>query len=218
VVVTGGTFAYRERKPGIERPARASFDAVQATLLHFDLPSRGEALRIVARARVMNEGPLTVEATVPLGAPDFRYELSGELGRMQAKAFNRFLSVNEAYEFADGLVEKVEFRQTVRQGVATTVVTPRYRDLSVEPTGDGGGVIGSVKRTVTKFIANALVVRSHNPADNGDDFRIARTTRPYDPTKTWIQFVWLGLRDGVTEGLKERSSRQEKRPRRSPRP
>ncbi len=202
VVVSGGTIVYREREPKSERPGRVSFDAVRATVLDLHLPSRGTPLRIAAGARLMNEGVLTVKASVPLDAPDFRYELSGGLGRMSAAAFNQFLGENESFEFESGRVEGITFRQTVKGGRAATTLTPRYRDLSVESTGEGGGVIGSVTRAVEEFIADAFVVRSRNTDDDGDP-RTARTVRRHDPTQSWVQFLWLGLRDGLKEALKE---------------
>jgi hypothetical protein len=151
----------------------------------------------------MNAGLLTVEASVPLDAPDFRYELSGRLGKMSATAFNRFLAENEPFEFESGWVEGITFRQTARGGRSRTTLTPRYRDLSVEPAGDGGGLIGSVKRTVKEFVADAFVVRSRNPDEDGDNLRTARTVRRYDPTHGWVRFLWFSLRDGLMEVVKE---------------
>jgi hypothetical protein len=202
VLVVGGTITYRERKPETDGPGVISFERVRGTIRHLDLPSRGEPLRIEASARLMGEGELTARATVPLDAPDFRYELSGRLGRMPAKAFNRFLSVNEAFAFDNGWVEEIEFRQSVRAGVARTRMTPRYRDLSVDPTGGGGGVLGSVTRGAKEFLAQSFVVRSSNP-DGDDEPRVARTTRPYYPKFTWLQFLWFGLREGLMEVIKE---------------
>lgn len=203
VLVSGGTIVYREREPGSERPGRVSFEAVRGRVLDLRLPPRGHPLRIEARARVMNDGLLTVEASVPLDAPDFRYHLSGRLGRMSATSFNRFLSENESFDFGDGSVDGIDFRQTVSGGRALTTITPRYRDVSVRPTSDGGGVLGSVKRAVKKFVANAFVVRDRNPDEDGDHLRTARIVRRYDPAKTWLQFLWFGLRDGLMEALKE---------------
>jgi hypothetical protein len=203
VIVGGGTITYRERKPETERPGVVSFEQVRGTILDLDLPSRGEPLRIEASARLMGEGLLSASASVPLDAPDFRYALSGRLGRMPAKAFNRFLSVNEGFELDGGWVEEIDIRQTVRAGLARTTVTPRYRDLSVDPTGEGGGVIGSVTRGAREFLAQTFVVRSSNPDDPDEAPRAARTLRRYQPTSTWLQLIWLGLRDGLTEVLKE---------------
>jgi len=203
LLVHGGTIAYRERKPETEAAGQITFEGVTGRVLHLDAPSRGRPLRIEVEARVMGEGALTATAEVPLGAPDFRYELSATLGPMPARAFNRFLSSNEPFEFDQGEIERVTVRQTVRRGLATTTVTPKYRDLSVKPTGDGGGLIGSVARRVKKFVANAFVVRDRNPDEDGKHLRVARTQRQYDPTKTWVQFLWLSVRDGVTEAMRE---------------
>jgi hypothetical protein len=203
VLVSGGRIVYREHEPERGRPGVVSFEGLRATVLDLDLPSQGQPLRIEASARLMGEGVLSARATVPLDAPDFRYRLSGSLGAMPAEAFNRFLAVNEAFAFDDGRVEEITFSQTVRGGRARTTVIPRYRDLSVEPSGDGGGVIGSVKRAVEETIADALVVRSRNPDDDDEEPRVARTVRHYDPTSTWIQFLWFSLREGLLEVVKE---------------
>ena len=122
----------------------------------------------------MNEGLLTGEISVPLDAPDFRYELSGRLGRMSATAFNHFLAENESFDFGEGSVDDIDFRQTVSGGRALSTVTPRYHGVSVRPTSEGGGLLGSVKRAVKKFVANAFVVHDRNPDENGDHLRTAR--------------------------------------------
>jgi hypothetical protein len=203
VVVRRGTIVYREREPGRKRPGRISFDSVQGTILDLHLPSGEQSLRIVARARLMSQGLLTVEASVPLAAPDFRYQLSGKLGRMPAAAFNRFLAENEAFEVESGLIEGIAFRQAAKGGRATTTLTARYRDLSVETTGDGGGIIGAVSREVKEVIADVFVVRSRNPDEDGDNLRSVRTVRRYERSQSWFQFLWLGLRDGLMATVKE---------------
>jgi hypothetical protein len=201
VLVTRSRIVYRERELRRERPGEVSFDQLHAAVRHLDLPSRGEPLRVEGSARLMGEGPLTMRLAVPLDAPDFRYELSGKLGKMPLEAFNRFLTENESVRFDNGWVEEIVFRQTVRGGRARATVTPRYRDLSVEPTGEGGGVVGSVKRAVEDFVAGAFVVRSRNPDDG--KLRTARTVRRWDPGLRWTQFLWFGLRDGLLEVVKE---------------
>lgn len=199
VIIDRGTMVYRERKPEREQPGWVSFGGVRATIVHLHLPPRDKPLTIVASARLMNQGLLTLKASVPLDAPDLRFELSGKLGRMPAKALNRFLTENESFELDDGLIEGITFRQTARNGRVTTILTPRYHDLSVEPSGDGGGPINAVK----EFVADAFVVRSRNPDKDGDNLRTTRIARRYDPTQGWLQFLWFSLRDALKEALKE---------------
>jgi hypothetical protein len=203
LVVHGATITYRERKPGSEQPGRASFESVHGRITHLHLPSSGKPLRIEAESRVMGQGRLVAEAEVPLDADDFRYRLTATMGGMPVATFNRFLALNEAFEFAHGQIDSIAIEQSVRGGMATTVITPRYHDLSVNPTGRGGGPIGSVSRALKKFVANAFVVRSRNPDQDGEDLRTVRTVRHYDPTKTWVQFLWVSVRDGLMAGIKE---------------
>ena len=197
VTVTGGDIVYLEHRPEKERPGRISFDSVHARVLDLNIPSGGKPLRIEARARFMNEGRLSVHATVPLDAKDFRYELEGKLGPMPATAINAFLGEVEAIKLEKGQVDSIDFRQVVVRGRSKTTLTPRYHDLSVESADKGGGVIGSVKRGVVKFVANTFKVHDENPTDEGKHVRVANAIVPYDPTKSWVQIIWHGLREGL---------------------
>jgi hypothetical protein len=63
-------------------------------------------------------------------------------------------------------------------------------------------LVGSVTRPVKKFIANAFVVRDRNPDKDVTHLRTARTRRRYDPANSWVQFLWLSVRDAAVEGMK----------------
>ena len=39
--------------------------------------------------------------------------------------------------------------------------------------------------------------------DDDEEPRVARTVRRYDPTTTWLQFVWFSLREGLLEVVKD---------------
>jgi hypothetical protein len=60
-----------------------------------------------------------------------------------------------------------------------------------------------VGREVKEVLADAFVVRSRNPDEDGDDLRTARTVRRYERSQSWFQFLWLGLRDGLMATVKE---------------
>jgi hypothetical protein len=195
--VAESRIVYHEHHPARTRAGRVFFEAVDGHVTDLDLPSQGTPLRIEASARLMNKGRLTVHVTVPLDAPDFRFELSGKLGPMPAVALNDFLSENQPFKLHKGQVDGVEFRQVARGGSATTTLTPRYQDLSVTPSDTGGGVFTSVKRAMKKVWANTFKVRSENPDDDGKPPRTVRTRRLYDPSSSWVQFLWFGLRDGL---------------------
>lgn len=96
----------------------------------------------------------------------------------------------------------IDFRQTVSGGRALTMTTPRYREVSVRPTSDGGGVLGSVKRAVKKFVANAFAVHDRNPDENGNHpHRPDRAPVPPGKDVAPVPLVWpSGWTDGSAEG------------------
>lgn len=198
-IVEQSEIVYRERKADRPRPGRVSFDSVRARIVNLHLPTSGAPLEIEAKARLMNQGWLEVKGSVPLAAPDFRFALTGQLGPMPATALNQFLAEAENIKFGSGQVDRIDFELKASNGFVVARVTPRYRNLSVDVTGKGGGVIGSVKRAVVEFAANAFKVRSDNPEGEGKAARSARASRPYNPEHSWIQFLWFGTRDGLKE-------------------
>jgi hypothetical protein len=64
-------------------------------------------------------------------------------------------------------------------------------------------VIGSATRAVEEFVTQAFGVRSRNPDEDGKKLRTARTLRRYDQISPWTQFIWIGIRDGLVEVMKE---------------
>ena len=106
------------------------------------------------------------------------------MGPMPVTLLNEFLAENESIKLGKGEVDGVEFTQVSKGGRATTTLTPRYRDLKVELSSEGGGVVGSVKRAVVKFAANTFKVREENPEDDGKSFvprRRSGSTTPRIP-------------------------------------
>lgn len=198
-IVEQSEIVYRERKPDRPRAGRVSFDSVSARIVNLHLPSSGPPMEIEARCRLMNRGVLEVKASVPLSAPDFSFTITAQLGPMPATALNQFLAEAETIKFGDGQVERIDVELRASKGVAVARATPRYRKLSIDVVGKGGGVLGSVKRAVVEFAANAFKVRSDNPEREGKRPQSSRATRRYNPEHSWIQFIWFGTRDALKE-------------------
>ena len=93
----------------------------------------------------------------------------------------------------------MEYRLLGRSGLKVSAISMGTMTIGRNKSGP----IGSVGRALKKFVANAFVVRSRNPGEDGKDLRTVRTVRRYDPTTTWVQFLWLTVRDGLMAGIKE---------------
>jgi len=189
--------SYQERKPDRDRAGRLDFKSLAARISDFHLPSSGTPLTIDVSARLMGEGPLSVHASVPLDAPDFRFRLTGRLGAMPIGALNQYLTATLPVKIKDGQIDSVTFAMKATRGVNAITLTPYFRDLGIDITNPKGKVGGFIKAGLIELGANTLKVRSRNPDSPKDRARTAKVSRRYEPSQSWISFLWLSLRDGL---------------------
>jgi hypothetical protein len=193
VLIHDSQITYMEHKKDRDSPGLITFAQLECRIANLHVPSRGSPLLIDASTRLMNQGLLTVHDTVPLDAPDFRFALGGGLGSMPVMALNPFLQETTPVKLKGGQVDSITFVMRTKGGVSKTTVAPYYHDLSIDFS--SGGVLGFVKAGVVEFAANKFKVRSQNPEERGKKPRTATVSRTYDPSQSWISFLWVSLRD-----------------------
>ncbi|HEY7192893.1 MAG TPA: hypothetical protein VH439_04055, partial [Gemmatimonadales bacterium] len=196
IVVDRSEISYLEHKPKRERPGRLDFADLTGRISNVDLPSSGSPLTIDLNTRLMGAGAMSVHATVPLDATDFRWNLTGRLGSMPASALNGFLEETLPIRAKGGQIDSMIFVTSTTGGVSKTTLTPYYRDLGIDFVSQGG-VTGFLKAGLIEFGANKFKVRTDNPEESNKPPRSAKTSRRYEPTQSWLSFLWLGLRDGL---------------------
>ena len=97
----------------------------------------------------------------------------------------------------DGQIDSVTFAMKATKGTNAITLTPYYRDLGIDITNPKKNVRGFVKAGLIEVGANSLKVRSRNPDSPKDRPRTAKVSRRYEPSQSWISFLWLSLRDGL---------------------
>ena len=198
---------YREHASGRDHPGVLTFARLEATAANVrhvaGRRTSGDAMTFTARAHLQNAGQLDVRAVMPLDAPRFEMTVRGTLGATPATAINAFVEETEALRVSHGAVAGIDFGFTVRNGVASGTVTPRYSGLTVAITRTGshgilggGGILGGAARALASF-ASGFKLRADNPNGPGNAPRIGRIRHVFTPHETLIQFLWISLRDGL---------------------
>jgi hypothetical protein len=199
-----GRMQYRERSDEAPRMGVVRFERVRVTMtnLSSDPARMSDSTPLVVRAdaRLMGAGAFALNVRVPLLAPDFRMRYDGSLGRMPAPAMNPFIVGIAPMQFKEGRILGITFGANVTNGVARGQLRPRWDSLFVDITqnaGGGGGILGGLKRAVTKFAANEFVLKSEN-SDAGDDPpEDGAILHRWAPRETLLQFMWNGIRDAL---------------------
>lgn len=203
-VQVAGRLQYRERSADATATGVLRFERVRVTMtnLSSDPARMSDSTPLVVRAdaRLMGVGAFALNVHLPLLAPDFRMRYDGSLGRMPATAMNPFIVGIAPMRFKEGRILGIAFGATVTNGTARGQVRPRWDSLFVDITktaSGGGGILGGLKRAVTKFAANEFVLQSEN-SDAGDNPpKDGAIRHRWIPRETLLQFMWNGLRDAL---------------------
>ncbi|HTR77126.1 MAG TPA: DUF748 domain-containing protein [Gemmatimonadaceae bacterium] len=199
LLIRQSQITYQERKKDRPRAGQITFAQLDCRIVHVDVPSKGIPLTVDASTRLMNQGTLLVHITVPLDAPNFQFDLTGRLGPMPVAAFNGFLQETTPVRIKGGQADSIVFSIHTSGGIAKGKATPLYRDLAIDFS--SGGVLGFVKAGVVEFAANKFKVRSNNPDEKGKKPTIGTSSRSYDPSNSWISFLWMGVRDPLLKAV-----------------
>ncbi|MEP6591414.1 MAG: DUF748 domain-containing protein, partial [Gemmatimonadota bacterium] len=207
-VTITGRVQYRERDAEAPKPGVLTFEGIRATVLNLSTDPRrmtdSTPMTLRVDSRLMGAGALHLEAEIPLLAPKFTMAFRGSLGGMDAEAFNPLIVDATGVRFIRGHISSVRFNVTVRGGVASGTVQPRWEGLGIEVPGvarSQTNILGKLKRAVAKIAANAFLVRDDNPAKDKPALN-GNISHRWTPEETLPQFIWFSLRDALVPLLK----------------
>lgn len=208
IVIPGGEIVYREHRARHPKPGEMTFarlHAVATNVRHIVGRRRAvDPLILNTTAYLQNQGKLEAQFVVPLDARGFTMRLRGTLGPMPAASLNAFIEETFPLRLDKGRIEGITFSATVTNGVAQGTVTPLYKHLAVEVTGEGskgilstGGVIGDAARGVATFVGNLTELRSDNPEDGETAPRVGTINHTFTSDQSLPTFLWKSIRSGL---------------------
>ena len=85
----------------------------------------------------------------------------------------------------------------IRNGVATTSLTPRYHNLSMKVLNDKPKESRGILEGIKTFLGNLLVLKSNNMDKPGKPALTSTTTLSRAKTSEFFEFLWLALRKSI---------------------
>ncbi len=207
-ITLAGRMSYRERSAEAARPGEVKFDNLRIGVYNLSTDpvkqTSSTPMRIRGDARLMGKGPFHVDIAIPLLADNFSMTYSGKLGSMPATAFTPFLLGATKIGFSAGQVESITFNATVRNGVASGTVSPRWNGLTVEVPGVArSGPLGGIRRALAKIAANEFLLQGDNTNSGGKTAENGVIRHRWTGQQSLPQFLWVSLRDGILPIIKK---------------
>ena len=196
--IMNGRLNYGERFGVGSKPALITIDSMQVVAKgianHGD---RGAALVIHAQGDFMKAGTMDVLMSIPSASPEFSFQYSGSLSRMDLSMLNSFLETSEQIRIKTGVLQEATFEINVVSGCASGNVRILYEDLIFAVINKYTGSDKGFSDGITSFIANTFKIRETNVPDKSGSLKIGEVNYTRKRDDSFFGFTWFALRSGV---------------------
>jgi hypothetical protein len=150
-----GCLKYGERFAVGSKPALITLDSVHVLAEGIaNRGDRGTALVIHAEGKFMKVGRMNVLMSVPVALPEFSFQYSGSLSRMDLSVLNSFLETAEQMRIKAGFLQEATFEINVASGRASGNVRAIYSNLALAAinrhTGSENGFFDRIASSIAK--------------------------------------------------------------------
>jgi hypothetical protein len=198
--IVNGRLKYIERFEIGAKPAWITFDSIQALTEgitnHHD---HGAAMVIHAQWKLANAGTMKLLMSIPVASPEFLFQYSGSLGRMDLSALNSFLEISDQMRIKTGVLQEVTFEVNFASGHASGQVRGVYRDLTLAAIDKYTRSEKGFSNGIISYLANTFKINKNNVPDKSGSIRIGEVKYIRQPDDSFINVVWFSLRTGVRD-------------------
>jgi hypothetical protein len=201
IILSNGLIRHRERAPGSVHPSLITFTktlvkisafCTDTSSVHFNDP-----LSISVNSMFMGQGKIVGVVHYPIHQNNFDLQIDASVGPFDMPVLNSYLVTNERKEISAGTCLGGELRMSVHSGNATTMVCPRYKDLSMKILATDVHKSRGIFEGIKSFLANTFILRTKN-FDTPDKKAFAGTTSyTYSKKEEFFEFIWLALRRSI---------------------
>ena len=196
VEVTNTKIVYEEKANEDREAAKLGFYDIDGTIENLtnmqldreDFPTT----RIDVEASFLNVTPLVVDWSFDINNPEDRFLFSGNFGKVPATALNDYLRSAMNVE-AEGALESVSFTFSGDEDVAVGDVRVLYDQFKIQLLEEDG-------RGVKEFLSSIANLFVDNDGLSEEDV-VKDVEFERDPTKSFWNYVWSGLRKGLRKSL-----------------
>lgn len=198
VTIWNGGIKYGERfEPG-SIPAVITMDSLQVSVRGIDNHAgTSDTVVIRAEGEFMKSAEMSILMSIPISAPEFSFQYSGSVGRMDVRALNPFLEKAEQMRIKAGVLQAAQFQIVVASGHASGTVRAVYRDLSLAVINKHTGSERGFFDGITSFMANTFKIRGTNEPDESGAVKIGKVKYVRQRNDPFFRFVWFALRSGL---------------------
>jgi hypothetical protein len=200
VSITGGRLQYAERFAVRGKPAVISFDSMGVCITGIsNQVDTAAAMIVVGEGTFMRCARMSMRMVFPVASPDFSFQYSGSVTRMDIRTLNAFLETAEQLRIKRGTLQAASFSINVVDGHAGGNVHAVYKDLTFALINKFTGSEKGLSDGIKSFIANTFTIRGTNIPNKKGVLAIGQVQYVRKRDDPFFRFVWFALRSGLKD-------------------
>lgn len=207
LVLSGGFIEYKERSQITRLSGKVQFHDIYAVFDNVtnekETVQSNNIMTATINSRFLDRAPLKVNWRFYLQNPRGRFDVKGNLGKIEASEVNRLTEPMGPAKLEKGKIRSLNFSFEGHNYGADGSVKMLYEDLRIALLEKEEGKKELDKKTITSLIAN-IVVKNDNPSRN-DPARVINVHFDRDTNRSIFHLVWKSIFKGIKEtvGIKK---------------
>lgn len=195
ISISDGYLSYEENAPNNTTPGILTFEKLGVEIVNFsNLNTSGEELGIKIRSKFMGNGGLELDWKFNVFDPKETFIISGGLSNLETATLNEFLVPNARMR-AEGTIDQMYFTMSGGDYTARGDIKMNYEDFKLQLLNKERDHV----KKIISFLGN-LFINDGSRADE-DGYRYGTITVNRDQNKSFFNYLWVGLEDGLIDVL-----------------
>ncbi|MGN6292926.1 MAG: hypothetical protein ACTHMV_09305 [Chitinophagaceae bacterium] len=204
-LVLANTFIeYKERAVISRQAGKVQFYHTHAVITNLtnwqDAAPVNNMLTVDIRTRFLNKAPLRVTWKFYLFNPEGRFDITGNLGAMDATQVNALSVPMAPARIENGRINDLSFNLAGNSSNMTGDVKLLYKDLKISLLQKDEETRKLEKKKLASFAAN-IAIKNSNPSGKKDEVRIAHVNFKRDRHRSIFHLSWKSLYTGIKESV-----------------
>lgn len=193
---------YKEKNPKTQQAGKVRFHQAEAVIRNLtnikEKVAQNNLMTVDISTRFLNIAPFNVKWKFYLLQPNGRFDVSGTLGGLDAKAVNVLSEPMGPARIEGGRINKVQFNFAGNDYNMTGKVLMLYDDLKIAILEKEDGSRKLEKKKLASFVAN-IFVKNSNPQRKGKDPREPFVSNARNTNRSIFNVSWKTLFEGIKE-------------------
>lgn len=195
ISITNGQLIYEENAPNNARPGILEFEDLAVEISNFsNMEAKGEEVDIRIKSKFMGSGGLELDWKFDVFDSKETFLISGGLSNLETHTLNDFLVPNARLR-AEGTIDQMYFTMSGGDYTAQGDIKMNYEDFKLQLLNKERDHV----KKIISFLGN-LFINDGSRADE-DGYRYGNIDVERTQTKSFFNFLWVGLEDGLIDVL-----------------